>query len=462
MKTIFIPIFVPSVARNILRTDVWKKLRQKQDLRVVLFAPSYKKDFYRKEVGAENVFFEPLDNFNDPLNKLDSFFRHLALFFVDNETIKCLRRMRLEKENNYIFYFFSWLLIKLFSNLSFLRRTARLLDYFLVRDTKLAKYFEQYKPDLVFAPHIIHACDQAFIREAKRRKIKTVGLIHSWDNLTANKSAMRINPDVLIVPNEITKREAEKLCDYPGNRIIIAGMPHFDYYFTEKPCAREAFFKRIGGDPAKRLILFAAIGKSFSDTEWQDVQIISDAIDRGDLPSDLQILVRMHPNPAAHMIDRGLKKSKTILFDVPGIQLPAPGGVSEEMLFDDMMHLYNTLFYSDIVVTIQSTMSIDASAFDKPVINVCFDGWEKKPFYDSTSVLQLHHYTHYQPILKSGGVRLAKTAEDLIASINLYLKHPELDREGRARVVKEQCWKFDGGAGKRIADAILKSLDTTI
>src|SRR3989344_3168584 len=107
MKTIFIPIFVPSVARNILRTDVWKKLRQKQDLRVVLFVPSYKKDFYRKEVGAENVFFEALDNFNGPLNKTDSFFRHLALFFVDNETTKCLRRMRLEKEHNYISYFFS-------------------------------------------------------------------------------------------------------------------------------------------------------------------------------------------------------------------------------------------------------------------------------------------------------------------------------------------------------------------
>src|SRR3989338_8399574 len=462
MKTIFIQIFVPSVARNILRTDVWKKLRQKQDLRVILFVPSYKKDFYRKEVGAENVFFESLDNFNDPLNKTDSFFRHFTLFFVDNETVRCLRRMRLEKEHNHISYFFSWILIKLFSKLSFLRRTARLLDYFLARDSKLAKYFEQYKPDLVFAPHIIHACDQLFIREARRRKIRTIVLIHSWDNLTVNKSAMRIAPDTLIVPNEIVKGEAEKLCDYPGNKIIIAGMPHFDYYFMEKPCAREAFFKRVGGDPAKRLILFAAIGKSFTDTEWQDAQIIADAIEKGLLPRDLQILVRQHPNPAAFMIKGGLRSSPHILFDIPGIRLPAGDSVSEEMPFEDMMHLLNTLFYSDVVVTTQSTMSIDAAAFDKPVINICFDGWEQKSFYDENNVSRLHQYVHYQPIIKSGGVRLVKSPVELIKWLNRYLEQPNIDSEGRSRIIREQCWKFDGGAGERVADVILKSLDAKI
>lgn len=462
MKTIFIPIFVPSVARNILRTDVWKKLRERSGIRIVIFCPSYKKDFYEKEVGGENIFFESLDNFNDPLNKTDSFFRHSALFFVDNETVKCLRRMRLEKENNYISYFFSWLLIKLFSNLSFLRRAARLLDYFLVQDAKLAKYFEQYKPDLVFAPHIIHACDQAFIRSAKRRKIKTVGLIHSWDNLTVNKSAMRIAPDTLIVPNEIMKREAEKLCDYPRDRIIIAGMPHFDYYLTEKPCAREQFFKRICGNPAKRLILFAAIGKSFTDTEWQDAQIIADAIEKGLLPRDLQILVRQHPNPASFMVMGDLKPSPHILFDIPGVRLPAGDGVSEEMLFEDMTHLLNALFYSDVVVTTQSTMSIDAAAFNKPVINIAFDGWEQKSFYDEKSVSRLNQYTHYRPIVKSGGVRLVKSSIELIKWLNRYLEQPNIDSEGRSRIIREQCWKFDGGAGERVADAVLKSLDAKI
>ena len=56
------------------------------------------------------------------------------------------------------------------------------------------------------------------------------------------------------------------------------------------------------------------------------------------------------------------------------------------------------------------------------------------------------------------GVRLAKSREDLIKYVNMYLKDPSIDREGRKRMVVEQCYKFDGKSGERIANHVLNLL----
>ncbi len=122
----------------------------------------------------------------------------------------------------------------------------------------------------------------------------------------------------------------------------------------------------------------------------------------------------------------------------------------------DMEHLADTLFHSDVTINTCSTMSIDAAAFDKPVINIVFDGHEKKPYYDSVRQFYDETRIHYVPILKSGGVRLANNKEELIKYINMYLENPDLDREGRKKIIEEQCWKLDGKSGERIFNYLLE------
>jgi len=39
--------------------------------------------------------------------------------------------------------------------------------------------------------------------------------------------------------------------------------------------------------------------------------------------------------------------------------------------------------------------------------------------------------------------------------INKYFKDPAIDRDKRAQLIKEQCWKFDGQAVKRITETLL-------
>lgn len=468
MKTIFIPISASSVSR-ILLTDFWKKLRERSDIRIVIFCPPFKKKFLEQEFGGKNVIFEAVNNFTDSYNRLDRFFQWLSISYTNNETVRFFRRAELKAKGNYASYFISRILLTMFTHLAFLRRAVRYLDYRLVEDTRLKDFFDSYSPDAVFAPHAIYFYDRAFIREARRRRIPAVALVHSWDNLSNIKGTLRIHPDVLIVHNDILRKEAVEFCDFPPEKIVVAGIPHFDYYVTSKPSGREEFFKRVGADPKKRLILFSSVGRFLCDTEWQDVEIMRTAIGSGKLPRDLQILVRFHPNPAAYALDPGFIKEMNVLIDVPGVHISTESGielpkgsskkVSEEMRLEDMRHFYDTLYYSDVVVTTQSTVSIDASVFDRPVINIFFDGREKRSYYDLRSVVHSFYFAHYQSILKSRGVRAVHSSEELLEWINRYLENPSIDKDGRARIVMEQCWKLDGKAGERIAAAVLGVLD---
>jgi hypothetical protein len=54
-------------------------------------------------------------------------------------------------------------------------------------------------------------------------------------------------------------------------------------------------------------------------------------------------------------------------------------------------------------------------------------------------------------ITRHGAVRVAEQPSELIEQVGRYLDDPALDREGRARVVLEQCQYLDGRAAERVA-----------
>ena len=61
-------------------------------------------------------------------------------------------------------------------------------------------------------------------------------------------------------------------------------------------------------------------------------------------------------------------------------------------------------------------------------------------------------------ITRHDAVRVAATPDALIAEINRYLADPSLDRDGRRKVVLEQCQFLDGRAAERVAEAVVEDL----
>ena len=167
-----------------------------------------------------------------------------------------------------------------------------------------------------------------------------------------------------------------------------------------------------------------------------------------------QLVLSTHPN-ATKPIDYAAPE--TLMIKFPGV-INFPGGkpTDREIIKGDMEMMASAIYHSDVVVNYQGTTSIDVSAFDKPVVNIAFDAHEGKLYLKS--VRRFYDFTHYQPIIHSGGVRLAHSADELKKEILEYLKHPERDKKGRERLVREQTFKYDGKASERTAHTILSLL----
>ena len=451
-KTIFIPIFLGHQARNILQTDIFDLLKKDKKTRIVIFTKPVKVDLYRKKYGADNVFIE---GFNyEAVGKLEGLLQNLCLIGVDVETVKRRQLRDLYSGGSHVLYLTKRLLTKAFGKIKLLQKLLRQIDYlFLYNDTP-EKFFKKYRPDLVFCPHVLARFDLLFLKTSKKFGVKSIAVVNSWDNLSS-RGMMRFFPDHLIVHNEVIRKEAISLNGYPENRISVVGIPHFDYYTSDERSSREDFYNRVKIPPDKEIILFCPAGSRMNDTEWQVIKMLDDAIKEGKINFLAHMLVRQPPN--ADMVMGELKGSENTTFDRMSHKFETGDSNDWEWTKDDMIHLADSLYYSKMVINYASTMTIDAAAFNKPVINIVFDGWEKKNKRDSFSWFY-YNRTHYKNASDTGGIRHVYSIDQLIRAINDYYLNPNLDRESRNNIVKQQCWKLDGQSGRRVSEIIHRLL----
>ena len=457
MRTIFITSLNPFVTRNILFTDVFKKITAapatagKPDTRLVIFCPDYKKDYFEKNFRRSNVIIEPIKS--EKFSKQDVLFAYLGRSLIRTKTLAIHRKEIFLRNKNWSAYIFSHLLswIGWFAPV---KRLVRFLDLWTISKSRFAKYFDQYNPDLVFGPDVFHIDDAHLLAEAKCRGIRAVGMVRSWDNIT-NKGLFRVKPDALIVNNEVIRDEAIQYEDIAKDKIFVAGMPQFDYYLNEPRTGRAEFFRRIGFDPKKPMVLFSPWGGRFLDTDWKIMQILKDARVNGAIPKDLQFLVRIPPNDTIPMGD--FTPDDHFRIEAPSRQFREGVYRDQELDRDAMIHLADSLYYGDLVIAYTSSLNIDACAFDKPIIGIAFDGLKDNPYLKSA--LRFLDWDHTRKMLFTNWAPFTRGKEELINHINRYLKDPSLDRENRARFLKLQAWKTDGKSGERIAAFLFSELN---
>ena len=455
MKTLFITSFHSLISKNILNTDVLRRLRGERDMRVVILVQENKASFFERHYASENVVIQGIDTSRIAGSKSNTFFQRLFFLMIDSHYLWYKRVERRDAHPSMWAWFkygvyeaWVWLL----SGSRFLNRAAR----FFYRQSSsmdlLKAHFERYQPSLVFSTDVFDPNDSQVLKEARSRGIATLGMVRSWDNCYS-KGLMSVPPDHLLVNNELIKEEAMTLHDYPADRITIVGLPQFDAFLNEERASREEFFQKIGVDPGKRLVLFAPAGAILSDTDWQLCEILSCALEEGSITHPVHFFVRNHPN---HPADLARFKKK------PDFTIQDPGHVFDEnpknteLDPNDQKFLADLIYHSDVVMYVATSLGLDSAVFDKPQMMLDFDGEENKEY--TKSVKRYHDEDHMKKIIATGGVRVVRGKDEWIAAINAYLEHPALDRDGRARIMKEQLFSLDGKSGMRVADQILKRL----
>ncbi len=446
VKTIFITSFNPFISRNILETDTLKSLSAEKNLRIVIFVPEYKKDYFSEKFGRGNILIEGIKDF--AVSKQDIFFRYITSSLINSRTLLFHQREKLARDRNYFHYLLSRFFAVFMSQSKFFKRVVRLLDFLTIKKEYFSDYLEKYCPKLLFSTDIFHNLDTHFLAEAKNRHVPTVSMIRSWDNVT-NKGIFRVKPDNLIVHNEIIKSQAIKHEDMKEQNIFVSGLPQFDHYFKGfQPSLREVFFKKIGLDHSKKTILFAPHGKRFHNTDWHILEIIKNKLDK-----NLQFIVRFPPNDTVEF--NSFVPDHRFFIKKTGFPFPAREFKDNEVTFKDTLSLAEELYHSDLVINYGSTISIDAAVFNKPVILIAFDGWEKLPY--EKSVRRFLEYNHVNLLIQTGFFLVAKNEEELLNLVGRYLKKPIVNEAARNKLMNEQVWKVDGLSGERISGYI-KSL----
>lgn len=451
MKTIFITIFQGVEAKNLLRTNVYRTLLADPEVRLVLFVRSEeRKQYYAAEFPDPRVTFAVMQY------RLAGFwntlFSKLKFTLLRTDTTDLRRRMKLDRDRNYFSFAGSWLANRILAH-AWIRRIVRRLDGWLVHDRAFAPFFEKYRPAAVLCAHLFDDDETALLREAKRRCVPTVGFINSWDKMTA-RSTLRLLPDTLLVFNDIVAEEAIRHADMSANRITAVGLPQYDCYVGHHPTERSEFLKKAGLLPEDRILLYAPMGETFSTADWDIIDLLHGWELAGLLPGRLKPFVRFQPNDTVN--DAELERRPWLRYDRPGKRFTRTRGVDWDMDDAELRHLADTLAHLDLLVCYASSISIDAAVFDKPVINVDF---ELRPHEMlAKSPTQFYRMTHYRNALATGGIRLARSKEDLLDAIRVYAADPRRDRDGRERLVREQCGIMDGKAGERLATALLRAI----
>lgn len=452
MKTIFITIFQAVEAKNILRTSILETLLNDSQVRLVLLTDSQDKvDYHRQEFNSARIIYEIIPRIWP--KGLDKIFSSLKFTLLRTETTDMRRRMILKESGNYLAYCLSWILNRAFAR-PLVRKLIRALDFALVKSMFYSSYFDKYQPDLVFMAHLFDDQEIHLLREAKRRGVKTIGFINSWDKVTA-RSILRLLPDKVVVFNELVKSEVMEHNEVRGENIFIGGLPHYDIYANHAPGRRADFYKELGINPqVKKIIVYAPNGKYSKEADGSMIDLLRSFIKQSLVPEGTELLVRFQPNDAVQ--PELLANRPGLIYDIPGTRFSNLRGTDWDMNHKDMLRLLNTLYHASLFICYTSSLSVDAAVFNKPIININFE-LEKiqKP---SESPIQYYQMAHYKNATRSGGIRIVNNKSDLLKWINLYLENHELDEDGRKRLVREQCGPFLGRAGERIGSFILNQI----
>jgi len=446
-------------AGNVLRTGLVSRLLASPLAPVlVIVSPLVEDAAFIREFEHPRVRFEPLPR-HTPAGLEGRLFALVQAAYIDSgvtESVKIRRAEAAAKKT------LRWIRLKRLLAAavapSIVRKESRyaLVDR-LVAHPWADSLFDRYRPALLVAsnPGLILS-EVPLLRTAVRRGVRSIAVDPSWDNFT-NKLIPVRRVDRLIVWNDLMKQQAVDLHGYAPAEVRVAGTPQWDLYFREGTVApREAFFRQIGADPARKLVTLTTTPRELYPHHAHVLRVLIRAMTEHAWHEATQLLVRLHPRDELDAYKEFEGVPHVVIEKPFRATVKAGDGLAIDITAENQRHLANTMRHSDVVVNVASTLAIEAAIFDTPVVNVAFDGAEPAEWVQSAR--RYYRFTHYVNITRHGAVRVAQTPSELVEHVGRYLADPALDREGRERVVREQCQFLDGRAAERVAGLVAGEL----
>jgi hypothetical protein len=352
-----------------------------------------------------------------------------------------------------------------------LMRRSRLMRSFIIRLQYLftaniyADLFEKYQPGLVVSRTPGWRLDRYILREAAQRGIRTAAAIVGWDNpssYTQNGAPM----DYITCWSEIQKEELVLGSDWDPRRVNVSGVPAYDGYFLRSwLIPREEYFRQHGLDPRRKLLSYACSFETLHPN-FPNMAAIIELVNNNELAEPCQLLIRFHPNHfiAGSRFEAERKKVAEYVKDMPHVHIVEPvslGGGLSHYSGEDMPEKASMMAWSDVFLTVYSTMVVETAIHDRPIISLTIDtpgGWNMKDVY-SLPLTAIGDWPTHQRFRQSGAGRVAVNKEQLRKLIDFYLKDPDADTEKRHKFILDECTYNDGSAGRRTGEFLLHLIE---
>ena len=128
---------------------------------------------------------------------------------------------------------------------------------------------------------------------------------------------------------------------------------------------------------------------------------------------------------------------------------------------EDMDEKSSMMAYSDVVVTVYSTMLVETAVHNTPMIAATIDvpgGWNK-PNKFSLSLKEIGDWPTHQRFRWAKAGRVASDESQLLEALNMYLQDRGVDSVERRKFVEDEITFTDASSGRRTAEFILKVLE---
>jgi hypothetical protein len=318
-----------------------------------------------------------------------------------------------------------------------------------------ADLFERYAPTLVIASTPGWRWDRYLLREAAARGVKTAAVIVGWDN----PSSYRLPGapvDHITCWSEIQKQELVDGSDWDPARVHIGGIPSYDGYFTRAwQMPKEEYYRLHGLDPERKLLSYACSFATFSPN-YANIAALAELVNREALALPSQLIIRLHPNyfQPGSLYEGEANRVRALVKDMPHVHIVEPVPLGGELGYysgEDMPEKASMMAYSDVFLTVYSTMVVETAVHDRPIVSVCIDvpgGWNT-PGKFSLALSEIGEWPTHQRFRAAGAGQVAYDAAQLKQAVDRYLLDPSADSAQRHKFIRDECTYTDGSAGQR-------------
>lgn len=373
-------------------------------------------------------------------------------------------------ENSWKFRLGIWipsaLMILLLRNFSFARKLlVRMQNRFT--PNIYSDLFDKYQPDMVIASTPGWRMDRYLLRESARRGIPNMTVIVGWDN-SSSYNVSGADVQWATCWSELQKEEMVLGSDWNPDRVHVGGIPSYDGYFRKQwLMPRDEYFKLHNLNPNRKLISYASSFVHFAPN-LPNIEALAKLVSSDELAEPSQLLIRLHPS---HFQDKPkiFADERAQVFELekkyPHVHVVQPVALGGSLGYyggEDMDEKSSMMAYSDVLVTVYSTMLVETAVHDTPMIAATIDvpgGWNK-PNKFSLSLKEIGDWPTHKRFREAKSGRVASNEDELRDALNMYLKDKTIDSAERRKFIEDEITFTDASSGKRTAEFILRILNS--